>query len=753
MSNPLTYKGDGVLQEMSSSELTALKKAVLIDFATTNGSGSIYAASGTGNTLIGTFVDTSFQGNVGEGDVTIISSSYNLYQDTSAPSGLDPQRPIYFSNISSSLDAASNNTMNVLADSILSYCVTNEGPGSYQLATSAPSDGDTWVSIGTLSDTYTSGTTSSKQLWKKITAGSYTVSRPIKYAGYGVLQSFTDSEINQISKKVRQRILETGVGSYRFQASTPTPGTWVNKGSITDTRPTTTPADYTATYVGVASEVNYDATVTVNYAGPFDYTGPAEGSYVGDVAAQYAGPVAVDYTATEQTNYTGEEAVNYVLDTETSYTLDTSNNYQLIVTSNYDTILPSSYQGPSETSYDSSVPVSYTLDLFTTYIGPGEANYDGSTTTYYQGVGEQGFTGLVTGPSYYGITPIPVYYVGSVATDYYGTTPDAGAYQSLNVGGIYYGPTGGLEAYTGPLPQDFFGDGPTYLGPGGAIYEGLSGGGAFISPLFFGFGGEPFFSSYYGDSVPVNYQGVNPDGAPFVGTITYSGVVPDGTYYEGPGSSQTAFYGDETYDYYVGPAEQGFTGYSPGPSYDSVVPSPTEYISLVVTYYAGPVPVNFAGPAPATYTGPALAGYDGPTPAYYEGTVDSSYVGPSLSNYDGTVPATYSSDVITYYIGDTSTNYLGPTSSTYTGAIAADYTGPTDVNYTGAIDVNYDGLSPVTYLGPATGSYIGESNYDLLTGSTYAGTPPANYDSAYAGEEIVDSPTDITTITLWRRIA
>jgi hypothetical protein len=81
--NVLTYKGSGILQIINDSEFEAISEVVLEKFATVDGPGNIYNAQG-GNTAfieIGNFADTRYQGAIGSGDITILSTTYTLYQD------------------------------------------------------------------------------------------------------------------------------------------------------------------------------------------------------------------------------------------------------------------------------------------------------------------------------------------------------------------------------------------------------------------------------------------------------------------------------------------------------------------------------------------------------------------------------------------------------------------------------------------------------------------------------------------------
>ena len=61
--------------------------------------------------------------------------------------------------------------------------------------------------------------------------------RPVALDGSADIQRMSDSEVNDdFIFDTQQNIYEGGVGSYKLQPSAPTDGTWVSKGTITDTK-------------------------------------------------------------------------------------------------------------------------------------------------------------------------------------------------------------------------------------------------------------------------------------------------------------------------------------------------------------------------------------------------------------------------------------------------------------------------------------------------------------------------------------
>lgn len=289
--NPVAYKGNGILQIMSQPEFDNLAANVLEYMASIdNGVGVITSnvtiAANANLTLIGTFEDIILENDVGVPGANIISQTFALYQELSSAAIPESNPPsIIGYDSSESIDALkvlSAGEYETLAANILSYCVINDGPFSYVLANTAPVSG-TWEIKGALTELANSTLTGNVVfLYQKIADDAYTYNKPLKGIG-SILQKFTDQEVQNIAKKVRERILATNIGEYRFQEGVPSVGTWVAKGSIVDIKFTTTGGAFEgATFLGpgfdgisfqdsYSGEVNY----TGNYEGPYEGPGPS----------------------------------------------------------------------------------------------------------------------------------------------------------------------------------------------------------------------------------------------------------------------------------------------------------------------------------------------------------------------------------------------------------------------------------------------------------------------------------------------
>jgi len=245
--------------------------------------------------LIGTFDDIILENNVGVPGANIISQSLVLFQELSGnaiPESNPPSLIVYDpSDEVDSLKGVSAGEYESLAANILSYCVVDDGPFSYVLANTAPAYG-TWSAKATLTEKANSTSAGNVVfLYQKIADDIYTYNKPLKVNG-STLQKFTDQEVRNIAKKVRERILATNIGEYRFQENVPTEGTWVAKGSLVDVKySTVTGGSFDgAAFTGPAFEGGAFAesyTGSVNYSG--NYTGPDISNYIGP-AGTFSGP-------------------------------------------------------------------------------------------------------------------------------------------------------------------------------------------------------------------------------------------------------------------------------------------------------------------------------------------------------------------------------------------------------------------------------------------------------------------------------
>ena len=293
------------IQKFSSSDLTNLAEAVLEYMAAGTYTGSI--TIGTSNP-IGTFTDTVLQGGVGTADITVLSNTYTLSQVNTTTLAAETDPPKYVGlQVDVGVTTLQENltTLENLADEIIARMVSG-GSNSYYLSASAPSDGGTWTSLGTLLNTLENFTVTANtyNLWKKTDSGSSTYKKPLKLVN-SQLQKFTQTDVERLAKIVEQRIIATNIGTYALQQTVPTTGVWSDSGTVVDTRRIVTGASFDGAsfdsqYVGLNEDgttfgalTTFYGAYSVAYLGPGSYLGPSQVGFIGpalNVPINFAGP-------------------------------------------------------------------------------------------------------------------------------------------------------------------------------------------------------------------------------------------------------------------------------------------------------------------------------------------------------------------------------------------------------------------------------------------------------------------------------
>ena len=259
-------------------------------------------------TSIGTWVDTYRTGALGDYPVdntAITTTSTTVYQNISngALTG-SPVRPLGWNTNILSLDISGAQEMTdadidaTIIAKTAAYIV-NGGVGSYVLQPSAPATG-TWTSKGTLTNQLNSeGTTNVTTLWQKtndtVLDNSYVV-RPVKFDD-GV-REMTDAEIKTLTFRLRNYIVNQGVGKYALSINSPSSGgTWVTAGSgFIDTRYSVRPDTYTR-----IRNQSFTGGFATTYTG--SYTGQFTGNFASDFTATYTGSYVGGYTQDYTANY------------------------------------------------------------------------------------------------------------------------------------------------------------------------------------------------------------------------------------------------------------------------------------------------------------------------------------------------------------------------------------------------------------------------------------------------------------------
>lgn len=699
--SPITSANISGLQTMTNTEVKNYIANVITEkfAAVTDGTGTAEINITTDNsgsgTSIGNFVDTTRTEAIGTHPASgnTLTTTYYAKQVTASAAENITNRPLAWD---SGLRQMSDSDIDGVMDLCIEAMVTESAytAGQYRLQSTAPSGG-TWVSRYTITDIALGGNTLT-YLWQKTTASSSPDSdyTPLRAYNGSNCKQMTESEIEQMLPNFRNRIIETGVGTYKLQENAPVAsGTWVQLGnSFTDTIEQVAPQNYAGNYTG-----NFTGNYTGNYGGVSNYSGTYSGNFSS----------TVNYTS----NYSGNYAGNYA-GTGTFVGFYTSGG---------------TFAGPTYTAplgpligYSGSYTGSPFYSAF--YTGPGPS-YSGNYVRYYSGSRNYAgnYIGYYAGIGYYsGSRNYAGNYAGSYAGDYAGTinysgpgTAYSGYYMADSYAGYYAGPGGN---YLGIYTSYFTGN---YVGA--ASYTGGS-----FSTMQPGFP-EPFTAFYTGfyTGAPQNYSG------------SYLGFF--GGFFSGPGPAYTGYYQAQQFIPGIGNLPAFYTGYYAGPGGNFV--GNINYTGYYTGFYAGSrnYAGNYAGPG-ANYTGfySGSRNYAGTYLAFFTGFY-SGLVGYQGTPYGTTYTGNYNGFVppVPY------TGYYSGPGGTYTGY----YTGPANYtgNYTGFYSSNFS--TTVNYTGNFTGNYSGGGSY---TG-TYSGNFINNFSGNYSGATIQATKDTVSTIKLWIR--
>ena len=641
--SPITSANISGLQTMTDAEVKNYIANVITEkfAAVTDGTGTAEINittnnSGTG-TSIGTFVDTTRNESIGTHPATgaVSTTTYYAKQVTASATETIANRPLAWdSRLEEMTDGDIDSTMDLCIDAMVAE--SSYTAGQYKLQPTAPSGG-TWVARYTLTDTAQGGNTVT-YLWQKTAASSapsadYT---PLKRFNGGNCKQMTEAEIEQMLPVFRNRIIETGIGTYKIQTDAPSGGTWIQTGNaFTDTREEVTPQNYAGNFVG-----NFSGNFTGFYTG--NYGGVAFSGFTTAYTGSYSGtaPYSSNFigTANYSGNYAGTAQYSGVYSGPANYTGITFNP-------------PIAYSGAYAGNYAGS----------RNYAGNYESTVPGSNYTGYYS-GSRNYAGTYAGnflspepPNYIGYYSLPgTAYSGEYAA---GTEPDTFQYYT----GFYSGPGVFQGFYSGaPVPTFYTGffEGPP-LAPGepGDSYTGLP---------------------YSGAPLPGNYTGSVSYGI-VAYTGYYLGLSPAGPFYQGfystPGPAYTGFYAEPNVNYtgffsgsrtYSGNYEGTYLGSPTSVFFSGSRTYSGTYLGYYTGFYSGS-----GGTSPANYTG--IANYTGfyTGPANYSG----NYTGPGIA-YTGfyTGPANYSGN---YSAGNYSGTYSGSYLNNFSGTFSGNYSGAT----------------------------------------------------------------------------
>lgn len=273
-------------------------------------------------------------------DRTVSSTDiYYVSQQEYASLPTTPDLPLEYVINGTEVALQTKTTGQSLYEDIADICIENMlgtdrddcGPNSYVFG-SPPGDGGTWELAHSITDTVTSSsgdqsyTTTIYRKTGQQSKGTYPT--PVKFVN-NEITLFSQTDIQEIAKYVRQRIFSTGKGSYEIttNGSPPATGSWQNMGSISDTKYQLDELfPYFATYIsqqGFAQTLHYNAissfgdggpsyereTALVYVLGPTQFLGFPFGNFLG--TRNYYSSISYRGTTGFSTNYT-RDVIDYV---------------------------------------------------------------------------------------------------------------------------------------------------------------------------------------------------------------------------------------------------------------------------------------------------------------------------------------------------------------------------------------------------------------------------------------------------------
>lgn len=251
------------VQVTTNAELDFLSKKLLTLYATESGSGD-----NTGDlnidslgTSVGIFEDNFATSETGTHPYTGSTSTttYTFKQNTSSASESSilplithdgTSNPGHIRVVS---DAELNAVMDLALADIAKANSTAAGTGTYYISESAPSIAGTWVAQDNFYDEITNHANDDSlkttyKLWRKTSYDNSPADIKLLKQVNGTLKVQTSSELENLTSRLRNRIIATGIGTYKFQTSAPGTGTWVARGTATDRNPVISNIQYTGTY-------------------------------------------------------------------------------------------------------------------------------------------------------------------------------------------------------------------------------------------------------------------------------------------------------------------------------------------------------------------------------------------------------------------------------------------------------------------------------------------------------------------------
>ena len=352
---PLKYKSGNDVQEITTAEHNHLAYLAGLELETVSGTydqsalGSLGKTQQSGDLNVGSFTNTEYNGNVGDhGTLSITTTSTPIYlQDASVSIHADFRNPLYQKQTSGQQEIQEFNDTDQkdLGETLAGIIYTNDYPGTFYLGSSAPSSDYSVAIANVMTDTRTTGADIVYNIYQRHTMtpptaiGLMAVARgsssPFNAStgDYKGLIIMADSHKSKTAKGCLDRHLSTitsvnrPIGSYLIRSSSqgaPTQtGTWVAKGTATDTRNAIEDENYTSqfagapvyktfisTFSGTYTSTSNRVTRTSNIETPTTSTNPTfpstfTGTYLGEFSSNFTG------TTTQTTTYSNINSNNH----------------------------------------------------------------------------------------------------------------------------------------------------------------------------------------------------------------------------------------------------------------------------------------------------------------------------------------------------------------------------------------------------------------------------------------------------------
>lgn len=674
MATPLKLKdANGNIQELTTTEENYIAYQVGLHLSTADSAevGSLNRAT-TGAT-VGTYSNTFFNQAVGTHPSTSITTGTTntvIYQTTgtAAETDSDVFRPIMWvdSGSQTGFKMMPDVDLNAAVDRYLSKIFTNEYPGSYRLSTSAPS-GD-WAEQQTaFIDTRTDGASIAHKLWKRTGGTAPTAVKPMRLkneASFAGVQEMSDTEIKfSFGQRAKTRIAASKIGSYQLRNSSqgaPTDtGTWVAKGTATDTKNNTANQAFTRD-----STVNFQANYTTSYTRGYatNYTSITDVAYTSTYTRVFDQGYSIDYTGGFNQGYTSTFTGTFSQNYDTVYTTAYTNNFLR----NTDVV----YNRNFVNNFLRNTDVVYSRNFVNNFTRTSSAGYVRAFASAYTRTYDGGFTGnfavnyaifaqynrVVIG-TYEGVLTYDGFFANSVEKSY--------------SGGLIYTGAGAAQYYAGPRTLYYQGSGrvngtQNYIQSSGANYAGpyppVPGGEVFYVRNFAVFYvrlfntpvnySRNFLSTFYQNVINYtrNYDGVYTRGF----NLEYQRNV-DVTYTRNFSSTyQREFVGGYTTNY-VGNYENEFVG---GYTTNYVGDYQNEFSQSYTTSYTTGYLSDYDG---AVYTTTYERSFTGVYTTSYEGAFDAAYTTAYEGNYEQIYDKDFDTSYITDYLGNFQGNFEGET--------------------------------------------------------------------------------------------